>query len=621
MCRFRMLLAALVVSLAWGCNVTDEDQPDVGDPDTNQHEGDADVGEDVDVEEDADTGPVEPPMLEVIVTAEPGPDGDGVLVLGEGEEVTLTFSCEPSAECAFVSCELEDGAGATEEFGDCSAGVMGEVSLTVTAEELMEDGVPVREGEWSATVTVELTEFPEEDPAVATVAVWLVHGFDAGLEGEFEEGVNEFLYLPVALEAFCEREACELSCEWDEEGAGSCEGLEVPNALESALVVRGCATDLPSEWPSDVGRCVERTYSFEYREPAWEQVSAGGSHTCGILEDGSLWCWGSGGNGRLGVGDNSDSSEPVNVEPGTTWEWVSAGGAHTCGVREGDLYCWGEGTEGQVDPESDSDAAFPVLVNDEQVWERVSAGGEHSCGLTTGGALYCWGRNHRQQLGAFGDVGFHQVEVGSITGWSDVSAGEEHTCAVTADGDANAWCWGERADGRLDGIDAGTNEPRLVQLAPGSPTETTHTVHAGERHSCALVDDADGAYCWGHNNRDQLGRETATNVGVVGVVTGGHDFERLTTGGEHTCGVTVGGDAYCWGFDSVGQAGGGGGGASPAIIDGLDDVSDISAGDLHTCAIAEGWVHCWGDADARLGKGPGPSSSPGSVVWPGAPSE
>ena len=117
-------------------------------------------------------------------------------------------------------------------------------------------------------------------------------------------------------------------------------------------------------------------------------------------------------------------------------------------------------------------------------------------------------------------------------------------------------------------------------------------VSAGNVHSCAVTT-AGVAYCWGNNIHGQLGDATLTRRMSPVRVLGGLAFAAVsagggTTGGGHSCGVTTGGVAYCWGYNSAGQLGDGtfGNRSSPALVLGGLSLAQVSAGGLHRCGVA-----------------------------------
>src|SRR5262245_58064714 len=81
----------------------------------------------------------------------------------------------------------------------------------------------------------------------------------------------------------------------------------------------------------------------------WRSVAGGGSHTCGVRKNSSLWCWGENDAGQLGLGHRGRRLVPTRVSIGTDWLQVSTGYAHTCGIRtDGSLWCWGWNNYGQL---------------------------------------------------------------------------------------------------------------------------------------------------------------------------------------------------------------------------------------------------------------------------------
>jgi alpha-tubulin suppressor-like RCC1 family protein len=163
-----------------------------------------------------------------------------------------------------------------------------------------------------------------------------------------------------------------------------------------------------------------------------------------------------------------------------------------------------------------------------------------------------------------------------------------------------------------------------VSGGPGS-VAVFASVTAGFRHTCAIQGTV--AYCWGRNDRGELG--VGTNGGSIDTpaqVVGGLQWSAISAGGDtvqqppliprfesHTCALTTNGQAYCWGSNESGQLGiGTVGGSSPvpvAVLGG-QAFSKISAGARHTCGLTTGGaILCWGhNQDLQLGRGPGTGS-------------
>ncbi|WP_199589880.1 RCC1 domain-containing protein, partial [Lujinxingia litoralis] len=304
---------------------------------------------------------------------------------------------------------------------------------------------------------------------------------------------------------------------------------------------------------------------------------------------------------------------------------VSAGGQHTCGVKEdGSLWCWGYNTAGQVISASGSASSYntPQDVSEGLSWLQVATGSTHTCGITSDEALYCWGLSIDGQLGTGTPVDDRtRVEITSggttIDTFVAVAAGDAHTCAVTAQG-ANGWCWGSPGDGRLDGDPGASSGPVKVQGAPGVSSSTTSIIAAGGSHSCAMVDvgSENRTYCWGNGDSGQNGHNSEPDVAQVN----GFTFSQITAGKEHTCAIA---DevAYCWGRASEGRLGHNQNtNTSPTEVNSeLNGWSGIAAGGEHSCGIADNVMYCWGRNNAGQLGHPGSGATPTPVAWPYSP--
>ncbi len=341
---------------------------------------------------------------------------------------------------------------------------------------------------------------------------------------------------------------------------------------------------------------------FSVRNPlAFNSVSAGYFHTCGIATDGLGYCWGENGSGQLAVNNVVSIETPVPVSGGLTFANVVAGRDHTCGVTiAGVAYCWGSNQSGRLGAEV-SVAGSPALVLGSHSFAAVAAGYAHSCGTTTTSVAYCWGDNSRGALGNGTQTAnlLPSTVTGAIS-FASVSSGRYFSCGLSTAG--LGYCWGEDVDGELgDGTNTFRSSPVLV-----SGQLTFAMISAGGFHACGLTT-AGAAYCWGSNTFGQLGNETNANSNRPVPVSGGLTFAMISAGNRHSCGVTTAGRAYCWGDNSNGNLGDGRGEVSfaPSAVSGGLTFSSVSAGRFHSCGVTTaGAVYCWGTNDnGQLGDG------------------
>jgi len=349
-------------------------------------------------------------------------------------------------------------------------------------------------------------------------------------------------------------------------------------------------------------------------------VAAGTVHTCALTSDGAVKCWGDNRYGQLGDGTTTDRSTPVDVVGlGSGVTAIAAGGYHTCALTSGGgVKCWGDNKYGQLGDGTTSDHTTPVDVSGlGSGVVAIAAGDDHTCAVTSGGGVKCWGYNYFGQLGDGTTTG-HATPVdvsGLSSGVVAVTAGTVHTCALTSSGAVK--CWGDNGYGQLG--DGTTNDHHTPADVSGLSSDIA-AIAAGSRHTCALTSGG-AAKCWGDNGYGQLGNGATnyrtTPVDVVGLGSG---VVAVAAGGEHTCALTDGGAVKCWGNNDYGQLGDGTlwFRTKPTDVVGLGSgVAAVSAGMRHTCALmSSGGVKCWGDnRHGQLGDGTlGYCTTPESVV-------
>ncbi len=199
-----------------------------------------------------------------------------------------------------------------------------------------------------------------------------------------------------------------------------------------------------SDFPAQVGT-----------ETDWSQIEASrsGDHTCGIRA-GSLFCWGRNDHGQLGVGEDElePRDAPTLIGPESVWADVSLGELITCAIRtDGTIWCWGNGGQGRTGHGDEMRREVPAQVGTDTDWADVDTGVDHVCALKTDGSLWCWGRNPAGPLGV-GDEDPRLVptQAGTATDWIRVSGGDQSTCGIRSDGTNNGlFCWGFNGQGQI----------------------------------------------------------------------------------------------------------------------------------------------------------------------------
>ncbi|HVJ21835.1 MAG TPA: hypothetical protein VM686_40805 [Polyangiaceae bacterium] len=348
------------------------------------------------------------------------------------------------------------------------------------------------------------------------------------------------------------------------------------------------------------------------RAPQVVSVAAGDDHTCALFDDGSVKCWGAAEHGRLGSGDvenrgdqpgeMGDALPVVELGSGRRAVALDAGGAHTCAILDdATMKCWGSayaGRNGSGDeydnrgdqPGEMGDALPPLELGTGRTVTAVSAGFAHSCALLDDGSVKCWGHGsfgqlgqgdleHRgDQPGELGDA-LPAIELGSGHTALAVAAAADHSCALLDDGSVK--CWGGNPRGQLglgDTNDRGDEPGEMgdTLLAADLGDRRPLAVSAGGNHTCVLLEGG-RVECFGASFAGVLGQGAVTEIGDD------------TVPSAHL-------------GDEPGEMGD----ALPAVDLGVGKSTlAISAGTRHNCALlADHSVKCWGDAtDGQLGLG------------------
>jgi alpha-tubulin suppressor-like RCC1 family protein len=388
------------------------------------------------------------------------------------------------------------------------------------------------------------------------------------------------------------------------------------------------------------------------------QVASGESHTCALVEGGKVKCWGLNNAGQLGLGDTqSRGNQPgqmgqslpaVDLGTGLTATAIAVGGNHTCALlSNATVKCWGYNANGQLGqgdtmnrgdmPGQMGNNLIAINLGTNAVPQAVVAGGNHTCALLAGGKVKCWGFNNIGQLALADKVnrGDAPNQMGDALPFArlgtvsvvQLALGDSHGCVRTTD--SRVKCWGNNAEGQVGQLAYGNYGVLTSQLDDNMDfvdlgmSPNVLDVATGRRHTCVLLDGGK-VKCWGRNQSGQLGLGDATNRGANGIGANypavdlgtGANPSSLHAGLDSSCARLAGDKLKCWGGNASGQLGLGDtanrgdkpgqmGDALPTLDVGAG-VSAVTLGDAHHCAVTTDGssVRCWGgNASGQLGLG------------------
>lgn len=327
-------------------------------------------------------------------------------------------------------------------------------------------------------------------------------------------------------------------------------------------------------------------------------LAAGYLHTCALLDDGTVKCWGANGSGQLGLGDTltrgDESNEmgdflpAVDLGAGKKAKAVAAGASYTCALlTDNRLKCWGRNEYGQLgqgntaflgdQPNEMGDFLPAVDLGRGLDVSVVSIISQHTCVLLTGNVIKCWGHNGSGRLG-LGDTAHRgdgpsemglslpAVDVGVVAFPTKLTVGLDHTCAVLSN--SNVRCWGSSIVGQLGQGNGQTLGDQPGEMGDALPAvdigKPVLSLACGNQGCCAQLNDST-IKCWGSNTFGTLGlgdkvhrgddaNEMGANLPTVDVGTG-EQVVGIRAMAQHRCALIDDGRIKCWGWNADGQLG------------------------------------------------------------------
>ena len=271
-------------------------------------------------------------------------------------------------------------------------------------------------------------------------------------------------------------------------------------------------------------------------------VAAGHSHSCAILSNDTVVCWGNKISGQIGgmaytLGNNTTISgtegSPLDSR---TASRIAVGEHYTCAVLSNNsVRCWGLNDYGQTGggtPHSDrtiSGSAGDPLNGGSA--SRIAAGEGHSCAILNNGTVKCWGDNYDDQTGG----GTPSLGVGKTATHIAIGAWSKYTCTLL--NDKTVKCWGQNGYGQIGG--GIERSDRILRGSLGNPLggQTAIQIAVGEKHTCAIMESDNSVKCWGKNIHYNKIGFYGQIIGEV-AMTGGSDGTGTSTGETATLTAT-----------------------------------------------------------------------------------
>ncbi len=329
-------------------------------------------------------------------------------------------------------------------------------------------------------------------------------------------------------------------------------------------------------------------------------ISVGAFHSCGIrANDSRVLCWGSGTYGKLGNGNTSSHyvGDPMLISDNNAYDMISAGYSHTCGIRSNDsrVLCWGQGDNGKLGDGNPlpHNAGDPSLTNDVSSYKKIKVGQHYICGIRSNDSrVLCWGQGDDGKLGD-GNISNHNVSapnlVSDTSAYRDIDTGAFHTCGIRAN-DSLVLCWGNGIYGKLG--DGNTNSHYVGNPMLISDDSAYNMISAGYSHTCGIRTNDSRVLCWGKGDSGELGDGDTFNhdIGDPNLTADSNSYKIISSGNSHTCGIrTNDSRVLCWGSGDWGELGDGDTSDHEIGIPNLTTDSSvyiiIDSGYTHSCGV------------------------------------
>ena len=340
----------------------------------------------------------------------------------------------------------------------------------------------------------------------------------------------------------------------------------------------------------------------------WGQISSGLSHNLAINFSsgnsyGTLWSWGYNVFGQLGLSNTTNRSIPTQVGLFTNWTQVFSGALSCFAIQNnGSLWSWGYNNFGQLGTSDVATKYTPVQVGSLNIWKQVACGYYHALAIQSNSTLWAWGGNSYGQLGT-SDITHRSspIQVGSLSTWTQIACGYYHSAAIQSNG--TLWAWGANTYGQLALSDLTL---RYSPVQVGNLSTWTRVVGFTNGLIANLSNGT--YYAFGSNSFRQLAKDTnfvysPTQIGTAS------NWTKVSHGSWFVMAQNNKGELWGWGYNVFGQLGRNNTIAVSSPIQALSgtgtQVVQFACGYSHVAIVKyDGSLWAWGNNSyGQLGQG------------------
>ncbi len=328
------------------------------------------------------------------------------------------------------------------------------------------------------------------------------------------------------------------------------------------------------------------------RDNDWISVAVGESHALAIKANGSLWAWGKGSFGQLGVGVLEDKREPVRIGSDIDWKTAAARADASFAIKtDGSLWAWGRNRYGCLGDGTEVNRPAPTRVGTGTDWTGLALAAFHTLALKADGTLWGWGANQFGQRSTGPSAPqLYPKQIGTDHDWTCISAAYGSGGAIKADG--SLWGWGDNRAGQL-GLTTAEKVPNPVRIGPDG-----YWIAVETRQTRSFVIGKDQTL-WGSGGNEfgKLGIGSKAARSDWTAVGGNRRWTLVAATVDSTFALQADGSLWAWGHNHRGQLGDG------STIDRLSPVRigadgrwvSISAGENGAAGIrGDGSLWVWG---------------------------